>query len=204
MELLEKRYGGVYFKQPNATGEYYEESHLVCLSFIILNIGLTDFLALSSAYQVIETASTYSFWSGMFSNQNASIHVDTSFHRVVPDDHRFVYHDPQRKKFFGTYSLIDKKVKFKVSGTEFIRDLVRHTKEERQVLRNQTKALRNQTKTARHANHTSARNTTISTRVAQLGEQANVIIDAELEGIKKKKKNFVIGNRRNESSLVDR
>jgi hypothetical protein len=107
----------------------------------------------------------------MFSNQNATIHVDTSFHRVVPDDHRFVYHDPWQKKFYGTYSIRDKKIKYKFSGTEFIRELVQSSKNENILLRNQTIMGRlNRTVSKRGGN----RNTTSSVRLAQLGGDVDI------------------------------
>mmetsp|Transcript_13115 Transcript_13115/g.21466 ORF Transcript_13115/g.21466 Transcript_13115/m.21466 type:complete len:90 (-) Transcript_13115:118-387(-) len=80
---------------------------------------------MSSAYQIIETPSTYSFWLGMLSNPNATIHVDISFHRVVPDEPRLVYHNPSEKEFYGTYEVENNDITYAVRGTGFIEDYAR-------------------------------------------------------------------------------
>lgn len=92
-------------------------------------LGLTDFLAFSSAHQVIETASTYSFWGGMLTNRNATVHVDVSFHPVVPGgDDRFVYHDYHAKNFYGTYSPSAQTIAYKYMNTEFVGEFVEDSK----------------------------------------------------------------------------
>ena len=52
---------------------------------------------------------------------NATVHVDTSFHRVIPDEPRLIYHNPSKKEFYGAYKVVKKKkgvIKYAVRGTD--------------------------------------------------------------------------------------
>ena len=56
----------------------------------------------------------------MLTSQDATVHVDVSFHPIVPGDHRYVYHDHRAKKFYGVYNPIDQKIHYEYVDTEFV------------------------------------------------------------------------------------
>ena len=60
-----------------------------------------DFSALTACPRlVLPPGSTWAFWAGLLSDAS-EVHVDASSHRLMPDMPQYVYHDEEKKAYYG-------------------------------------------------------------------------------------------------------